>query len=138
MSGKPTRPGFHTVTPYLIVRELEPMIDFFKQAFGATEHFRATGSAGGTHLEMRIGDSMIVAVTVYAAVWPILINTIDGVRHIEDVLIQTGRTFGLNRRKILRHVVLPAAVWVSSMLGPRSRLVECSAGSIPATSLNPP
>lgn len=60
MIGKPTRPGFHTVTPYLIVRELEPMVDFLKQAFGATEHFRTTGSAGGTHLEMRIGDSMIM------------------------------------------------------------------------------
>src|SRR4051812_39093541 len=60
MIGKPTRPGFHTVTPYLIVSELEPMIDFLKRAFGATEHFRASGSSGGTHVEMRIGDSMIM------------------------------------------------------------------------------
>lgn len=60
MIGKPTRPGFHTVTPYLIVRELELTIDFLKQAFEAQEHFRATGSAGGTHVEMRIGDSMIM------------------------------------------------------------------------------
>ena len=34
-------------------------------------------------LVLGIGDSMIVAVTVYAALWPILINTIDGVRRIE-------------------------------------------------------
>lgn len=60
MIGKPTRPGFHTVTPYLIVRELEPMVAFLKQAFGALEHFRAIGSQGGTHLELRIGDSMIM------------------------------------------------------------------------------
>jgi ABC-type nitrate/sulfonate/bicarbonate transport system permease component len=60
-------------------------------------------------LTLGIGDSMIVAVTVYATVWPILINTIDGVRHIESVLIQTGRTFGLSRRKILWQVILPAA-----------------------------
>jgi ABC-type nitrate/sulfonate/bicarbonate transport system permease component len=60
-------------------------------------------------LALGIGDSMILAVTIYATVWPILINTIDGVRHIEDVLIQTGRTFGLDRRKILRYVILPAA-----------------------------
>lgn len=60
-------------------------------------------------LLLGIGDAMIVAVTVYASVWPVLINTIDGVRHIERTLIDTGRTFGLNRRKILWQVVLPAA-----------------------------
>jgi ABC-type nitrate/sulfonate/bicarbonate transport system permease component len=60
-------------------------------------------------LLLGIGDAMIVAVTVYASLWPVLINTIDGVRHIERTLIDTGRTFGLNRRKILWQVVLPAA-----------------------------
>jgi len=60
-------------------------------------------------LLLGIGDSMIVAVTVYASTWPILINTIDGVRNIDRTLIDTGRTFGLNRRQILRRVVLPAA-----------------------------
>jgi ABC-type nitrate/sulfonate/bicarbonate transport system permease component len=56
-----------------------------------------------------ISDAMIVAVTAYASLWPVLINTIDGVRYIERTLIDTGRTFGLNRRQILWLVVLPAA-----------------------------
>jgi ABC-type nitrate/sulfonate/bicarbonate transport system permease component len=60
-------------------------------------------------LLLGIGDSMIVAVTVYASTWPILVNTIDGVRHIERTLIDTGRTFGLARRRILWQIVLPAA-----------------------------
>jgi ABC-type nitrate/sulfonate/bicarbonate transport system permease component len=60
-------------------------------------------------LLLGIGDSMIVAVTVYASTWPILINTIDGVRHIERTLIDTARTFGLARRRILWQIVLPAA-----------------------------
>lgn len=60
-------------------------------------------------LMLGISDSMIVAVTVYATVWPILINTIDGVRHIEQVLIQTGRSFGLTKARILWQVILPAA-----------------------------
>src|SRR5918999_124071 len=60
-------------------------------------------------LLLGIGDAMIVAVTVYASVWPVLINTIDGVRHIERTLIDTGRTFGLSPRKILWQVALPAA-----------------------------
>lgn len=60
-------------------------------------------------LALGIGDAMIVAVTVYAALWPILTNTIDGVRRIEKVLIDTGRTFGLRRRRILWRIILPAA-----------------------------
>ena len=60
-------------------------------------------------LLLGIGDPMIVAVTVYASTWPILINTIDGVRRIENTLIDTGRTFGLSRGRILYQVILPAA-----------------------------
>lgn len=61
-------------------------------------------------LTLGLGDSMIVAVTVYATLWPILINTIEGVHQIENTLIHTGRTFGLNRLRLLRLVILPAAV----------------------------
>lgn len=60
MLGKPTRPGFQTVTPYLIVRELEPMLEFLQSVFGATELFRTTGGSGGTHIELRIGDSIVM------------------------------------------------------------------------------
>src|ERR1051325_11446032 len=60
-------------------------------------------------LLLGIGDSMIAAVTVYASVWPILINTIDGVRQIDRTLVHTGRTFGLSGLRILRTIVLPAA-----------------------------
>ena len=57
---KPIREGFHTITPYLIVREAAGLIDFVKQAFGAEELYRGTGSAGGIHAEVRIGDSMVM------------------------------------------------------------------------------
>ena len=60
-------------------------------------------------LLLGIGDGMIVSVTVYASVWPILINTIDGVRNIDHTLIDTGRTFGLTRWRILWQIILPGA-----------------------------
>jgi len=60
-------------------------------------------------LLLGIGDGMIVTVTVYASLWPILINTIDGVRHIDSTLIDTGRTFGLSRWRILWQIILPGA-----------------------------
>jgi PhnB protein len=56
----PIREGFHTLTPYLIVREAEALLAFVKEAFGAKELFRGTGSAGGMHAEVRIGDSMVM------------------------------------------------------------------------------
>ncbi len=60
MAVNPVREGFHTVTPYLIVQDAAGLIEFVKQAFGATELFRTTGSAGGIHCEVKIGDSMLM------------------------------------------------------------------------------
>jgi uncharacterized glyoxalase superfamily protein PhnB len=54
------REGFHTLTPYLIAKPAVELVDFVKQAFGAVESFRATGSAGGLHCEVRIGDSTVM------------------------------------------------------------------------------
>lgn len=56
----PVPKGYHTVTPYLVVRGAAQLVEFAKQAFGATEMFRTTGSAGGLHAEVRIGDSMVM------------------------------------------------------------------------------
>jgi uncharacterized glyoxalase superfamily protein PhnB len=57
---KHIRAGYHTITPYLTVERAEDLVEFVKQAFGATETFRTTGSAGGLHAEVRIGDSMVM------------------------------------------------------------------------------
>ena len=56
----PIREGFHTLTPYLIVQPAEALVEFVKQAFGAVELSRGTGSAGGLHAEVRIGDSIVM------------------------------------------------------------------------------
>jgi uncharacterized glyoxalase superfamily protein PhnB len=57
---KPLRPRPHTVTPYLVVERPTEFLDFLKQAFGAVEKLRTTGSAGGMHAEVRIGDSGVM------------------------------------------------------------------------------
>ena len=46
------------VTPYITVHRPAELIDFVTEAFGGIEHFRATGSAGGMHAEVSIGDSI--------------------------------------------------------------------------------
>jgi PhnB protein len=54
------RENRHAVTPYLTVHQPAELIDFVTEAFGAIEHFRATGSAGGMHAEVSIGDSIVM------------------------------------------------------------------------------
>jgi PhnB protein len=56
----PIPKGYHTVTPYLVAQDGPALIEFAKQAFGAEEMFRAVGTAGGLHGEVRIGDSMLM------------------------------------------------------------------------------
>jgi PhnB protein len=50
----------HAVTPYITVHKPAELIDFVTESFGGIEHFRATGSAGGMHAEVSIGDSVVM------------------------------------------------------------------------------
>ena len=54
------RAGYHTVTPYLTVKRAEQLVEFVKQVFDGVEVFRTTGSAGGLHAEVTIGDSKLM------------------------------------------------------------------------------
>jgi ABC-type nitrate/sulfonate/bicarbonate transport system permease component len=58
----------------------------------------------------RIGTQMEVATIVFGAIWPLVLNTADGVRSIEPLQLDTARVFGLSRVDVLRHVVFPAAL----------------------------
>ena len=56
-----------------------------------------------------IGDALKVFIIFFSCAFPILVNTIDGVRGVDPVLIRTARTFGLNPRQTAWKVILPAA-----------------------------
>jgi PhnB protein len=56
----PIPPGYRTVTPYLVAEDGPALLEFAKQVFDAEETFRAVGTAGGLHGEVRIGDSMLM------------------------------------------------------------------------------
>jgi len=59
-STKPIPPGFHTVTPSLVVRNAAEAIDFYKKALGAEEIMRMPDPSGRiSHAELKIGDSII-------------------------------------------------------------------------------
>lgn len=54
-------------------------------------------------------DGMKIFVIFFSCAWPVLLNTIDGVRSVDAVLLNTARTFRLSRTKTIGQVVLPAA-----------------------------
>ena len=61
MTIKPIPEGYHTVTPYLVVREAAQLIDFMKAAFAAEEIMRMTLPDGHIqHAEVKIGDSRVM------------------------------------------------------------------------------
>jgi ABC-type nitrate/sulfonate/bicarbonate transport system permease component len=55
-----------------------------------------------------IGDEMKIFMVALAAFFPILINTYSGVQSVDPVMIDTARTLGVRRRRILQRIVLPA------------------------------
>jgi PhnB protein len=61
MSVKPIPDGYHSITPYLTVRDAARAIEFYKQAFGAKERGLRKGPDGKVmHAELMIGDSIIM------------------------------------------------------------------------------
>jgi NitT/TauT family transport system permease protein len=50
-----------------------------------------------------------IAVVVFAAVWPVLINTVYGVRSVDPLATETLRSFGFGPLGVVRLVSLPSA-----------------------------
>jgi ABC-type nitrate/sulfonate/bicarbonate transport system permease component len=56
-----------------------------------------------------IGNEMKIIVIVSGCVWPVLLNTVEGVRALDEVLSDTARSYRLRRRSRLVHLVLRGA-----------------------------
>jgi PhnB protein len=58
---RPIPEGYHTVTPFVIVKGAARLIDFMRDAFGAKEMGRVVGEGGAIgHAEVRVGDSVVM------------------------------------------------------------------------------
>ena len=62
MSDKvsPIPKGYEGITPYLICRNAEKAIEFYKKAFGAEELYRVGQPGMVGHAEMKIGDAIFM------------------------------------------------------------------------------
>lgn len=56
-----------------------------------------------------IGGSMSIAIISFACLWPVLLNTVDGMRSTDPLKLDTARSLGLSYKRSLWSVVLPGA-----------------------------
>ncbi len=58
MPTQPIPDGYHTLTPYLIVKNAAEALEFYQRAFGARELYRMPMPGGRVaHAEMQVGES---------------------------------------------------------------------------------
>ncbi|MCC8017681.1 MAG: ABC transporter permease [Lachnospiraceae bacterium] len=61
-------------------------------------------------LWMGIGEQSKVAVIVFGSFWPVLLNTMQGIREADSGLLEVGRVLEKNRITTLFQIILPAAL----------------------------
>ena len=57
-----------------------------------------------------IGNRQKIGFIGFFCLFPVLLNTIDGVRGIEPTLMETARSYGVSQCEAIRRIVLPAAL----------------------------
>ncbi|MDB5384278.1 MAG: NitT/TauT family transport system permease protein [Rhodospirillales bacterium] len=61
-------------------------------------------------LFLGIGEAMKITSVALAVFFPVLVNTLQGVRGVDSVMLDAGRTHGWGTTHVLRHLVLPACL----------------------------
>lgn len=87
---KPIPEGYHSVTPYLIVKGAADALEFYKKAFGAIELFRMEHEGRVGHAEIKIGDSPLMLADEFPEMGYVSPKTLGGTPvslmiYVEDV-----------------------------------------------------
>ncbi|MFT8314873.1 MAG: ABC transporter permease [Clostridium sp.] len=59
-------------------------------------------------LILGIGESTKVVIIAWTCIWPIMFNTVYGIRNMDSLILKEARSFGLGRWKLFHKVVLPS------------------------------
>lgn len=77
-------------------------------------------------LILGIGESSKIALVIFACSWPILLNTIGGVKNVDPLLIKSAQSLGLSPARLFRKVILPASsilvLMAAEMIGAKAGL----------------
>ena len=99
MAVKPIPDGYEGITPYLICKNAEAAIEFYKKAFGATELFRIGKPGMVGHAEMKIGNAIFMLADEFPDMGALSPQTIGGSPvslyiYVEDVDSFTEKAVG--------------------------------------------
>ncbi|MBO9641713.1 MAG: ABC transporter permease [Pseudacidovorax sp.] len=84
-----------------------------------------------------VGNVLPVFIMVYVGFFPILLNTVAGVRQVDPKLVAAARTMGVNRRALLFKVLVPSAL-PSVMVGVRLAFAASWAAIVAAELIGSP
>jgi ABC-type nitrate/sulfonate/bicarbonate transport system permease component len=60
-------------------------------------------------LVMGVGAGMKVFIIAFVCLWPVLLNTMDGIAGLDPTLTDTSRVYGISTRDKILYVLMPAA-----------------------------
>lgn len=84
-------------------RALDPILQLFRQT-------SALALYPVFILLLGLGEASKVFVIFWATLFPLLLNTISGVKEVDPKLIEMARVYGASRMTVFRRIVLPAAI----------------------------
>lgn len=88
----------------------KPVADFLNPILELFRNTAALALLPVFILILGIGETSKIALVVYASAFPILLNTISGVRTVDPLLIRSARSLGLSPIRLFQKVILPASV----------------------------
>ena len=128
MITSPIPPGYHSITPYIIVHDGNAAIEFYQKAFGATEQMRMDAPGGKIgHAEVKIGDSIIMLADEHPDMGFVGPKTVGGVAG--SLMIYTENVDEMYQRAIDLGATVKRPV-ENQFYGDRSGIVEDPFGHV--------
>ncbi|WP_433541588.1 ABC transporter permease [Streptosporangium sandarakinum] len=87
-----------------------PVADFLSPVLEIFRNTSAVALLPVFILILGLGEPSKIVFVFYACSWPVLLNTVSGVRTVEPLLVKSARSLGLGPLSLFRKVILPAAV----------------------------
>jgi PhnB protein len=87
--------GYRTLSPYLVVEDADGLVAFATEVLGARERARTTGEAGGLHVELSLGDSVLMVGQGGGSVFPAMLHV-----YVEDADAVYERALAAGARSV--------------------------------------
>lgn len=98
------------VTAGLLVAWYRPVSTFITPLLEVFRNTAALALLPVFTLLLGIGEESKITIVAYAAFFPVLLNTVAGVRTVDPLLVRAARSLGLSHAALFRKVVLRSAV----------------------------